>query len=154
MIIFGTRAKYKTLKTGDFNCPQCRKPRKFEHKQAKNYFALYFIPILPIGDEKEFIECQTCGRTYSLDVLAFKPSKPQSDVARVLNTIKTKLDRGFPIEYIVSDLTLEGFDRDVAENMVNVAIGQDRKVCSNCELSYASSVQTCPDCKVELTTQP
>lgn len=150
MIIFGTRAKFKTIKTGEFNCPHCGKPRKFEHKQTKNYFALYFIPLLPIGDGKEFIECRTCGRTYALDVLAFKPSKPQNDVARVLNTIKVKLDRGFPTEYVVSDLTLEGFDRDVAENMVKVVIGEERKVCANCDLTYAESVAQCPDCQVTL----
>lgn len=145
MIIFGTRAKYKTVNTGEFHCPHCGKTRAYEHKQAKTYFALYFIPIFPIGEGGEFIECQTCHRTYALDVLSFKPSKPQADVARALTMIKTKLEGGYPIEYVVSDLTLQNYDRDIANNMVTMAVGDVRKTCPKCGLTYASTIDLCPD---------
>lgn len=151
MIIFGTRAKYRTVGTGQFHCLHCMRTRDYERKQAKTYFALYFIPIFPLSDGGEFIECTTCRRTYALDVLNYKPSKPQPDVAQVLNAVKDKLDRGMPVEYVISDLTLEGFDRDVAGNMITMAAGEARRICPKCELTYAASVVICPDCKLALT---
>ena len=153
MIIFGTRNRYKTIDTGSFYCPHCGKERQYDHKQVKNYFALYFIPVFPIGDGDEFIECQTCHRSYALDALKFKPSRPQNDVARVINTVKFKLEQGFPVEYVISDLTIDGFDREVAHNMVNMAVGEGRKTCPKCELTYADAVEKCPDCQITLVAR-
>lgn len=151
MIIFGTKAKYKTIGKGVFYCPHCQTERNYERKQGKNYFALYFIPIIPMGDIGEFIECQRCGRTYSPDVLKFKPSvPPQTDAARMLNDIKAKLDRGMSVEYVVSELTVQGLDRDIAQNMVTMVIGDKRKECPGCGLTYAASVGRCTECGTAL----
>jgi uncharacterized protein (UPF0212 family) len=150
MIVFGTRPRYKVVDTGQFNCPHCGKPREYQHKHGRNYFTVYFIPIFPIGEAHEFIECTTCGRSYAQDVLKFKPSKPQPDVARLLNDVRTRLERGYSLEYVIADLTSGGLDRDVAHNVVNMAIGESRKTCPQCELTYAASVTMCPDCKVPL----
>lgn len=150
MIIFGTKAKTKTVGKGKFNCPHCQREREYERRKAKRYFSIYFIPLIPMDDIGEFIECQTCHRSYSPEVLKYKPSKPQSDTARVLNIVKDRLDRGFPIEYVISDLTQEGFDRDIAKNMITMAGGLGRKTCPKCELTYADSVERCPDCQLIL----
>ncbi len=150
MIIFGTRARHKTVDTGEFFCLHCQQTRAYEHKQGKNYFALYFIPLFPIGEAGEFIECQKCHRSYGLEVLNFKPSKPQSDVARTLNTVKKRLESGYSIEYLVREMTVEGFDREIAENMVKIAIGDKRKACPNCDLTYVDTVKLCRECGVWL----
>jgi hypothetical protein len=71
----------------------------------------------------------------------------------MLNAIKTRLDKGYSVEYVIRDLTAEGLDRDIAENTVRMAIGDARKVCPQCGLTYAGSVQKCPDCSVILTTE-
>jgi hypothetical protein len=154
MIIFGTKAKYRAVGSGQFFCPHCQKTRQYEHKRAKTYFAVYFIPIFPISDGGEFVECQTCRMTYNTEVLNFKTSPPQPDVARMLNTVKMRLEKAQPVEYIVSDLTQEGLDRDIANNVINMAIGQNRAVCPQCELTYASSITTCPNCRVALQKTP
>jgi glutaredoxin len=152
MIIFGTRARYKIVRSGQFFCPHCQTQRQYDHKQGRNYFSLYFIPIFPIGDAGEFIECQTCGRTYAPQVLNFRPSVTTStaDTTRLLNTVKTRLDKGYSIEYIVSDLTGEGLDRDIANNIVNMAISDRRKTCPNCQLTYSAAISQCPECKIAL----
>ncbi|MDX1991622.1 MAG: zinc-ribbon domain-containing protein [bacterium] len=151
MIIFGTRARFKTVGEGQFFCPHCQTTRNYERKQGKNYFAVYFIPLIPMGDIGEFIECQTCHRTYASDVLKFKPSTPNmGDSAKLLNTVKSRLERGYSVEYVVRDLTAEGLDREIANNVVNMAVGTARKTCPVCGLTYAASVQDCPDDKVAL----
>lgn len=154
MIIFGTRARYTTVGEGQFHCLHCQRERAYVRKKAKNYFALYFIPLFPIGDLGEFIECQTCGRSYAPDVLNFKPSKPQTDTARLLNMVKEKVGRGFPVEYLISDLTMEGIDREIAANIVTMAAGPARRTCPKCELTYAGDVRTCPDCQLMLVDLP
>lgn len=151
MIIFGTRTRYKTVDEGQFFCPHCQTTRSYERKQGKNYFALYFIPLIPIGEGGEFIECLTCHRTYAPEVLRFRPSMPNtSDTAKLLNMIKSRLERSYSVEYIVRDLTADGLDRDIAHNVVNMAIGSARKTCPVCGLTYAASITTCPDDKAAL----
>jgi hypothetical protein len=115
-------------------------------KSGKNYFALYFVPLIPLGDVADIIECQHCGRSYNPDVLKQKLSKPQPEVAKLLNSVKTRLENGYPIEYMIRDLTDDGVDLDVARNIIKMAIGDDRKVCSKCDLTYAPSVLGCTDC--------
>lgn len=150
MIIFGTKAKYKTIKQGEFFCPHCQQERPYDHKQGKNYFSLYFVPIFPISDGNEFIECQRCGRSYGLEVLDYKPSAPRPDAARFLQQIKTNLDRGYAIEYIVAELTRDGMDRDIATQMVDKLLHGRTRECPNCGLTYASDVKVCWDCSTML----
>jgi len=150
MIIFGTRARYKTVDTGQFHCPHCQKEREYHHKQGKNYFSLYFIPVLPIGDANEFVECQTCKRTYSTEAINFKPSKPQNEAARLLNDVKRKLELGLSVEYVIADLTSDGLEREIAENMITMVIGDERKICPRCELTYPTTMETCPEDKTPL----
>lgn len=150
MIIFGTRAKTKTVDEGEFYCPHCARERHYERKEIKNYFALYFIPLVPMGESGEIIECQSCGRSYAPEVLDRKLSKPQPDVARLLNTVRARLQKSQPVEYVVSDLTMQGYDRDVALNVVNMAVGEERRQCPKCELTYAPKTTMCPDCMIAL----
>lgn len=150
MIIFGSRPRYKTLNSGTFFCPHCQQERTYEHKQARNYFTLYFIPVFPVDSPTEFIECQKCGRTYSEDVLKFKASAPRPDAARFLTSIQENLKRGYSAEYLVRDLTADGMDRDLANDMVNKMLGERPRECPKCGLTYASSVQSCWDDGTEL----
>ncbi|HLV34432.1 MAG TPA: zinc-ribbon domain-containing protein [Spirillospora sp.] len=145
-IVFGTKVKTEIVGEGEFFCPSCQTQRKYVRKRGKNYFSLYFIPLFPLGDVGEFIECQHCGRSYNPDVLKQKLSKPQPDVARLLNNVKSRLENGYPVEYMIRDLTDDGIDLEVARNIVHMAIGDKRKICPQCELTYASNVLGCTDC--------
>lgn len=148
MIIFGTKARTKTIDSGTFFCPRCQTTRHYELKKAKNYFALYFIPIIPMNDLGEFVECQTCRTTFDAQVLtmpqAEKPKRGQT-LAEMLNTIKPQLENGLPIEYLLRDLTGAGLDRDVALTTMDAAIGKERRVCPTCGLTYAAAVSNCSE---------
>jgi hypothetical protein len=151
MIIFGTRTRFKTLSEGEFFCPHCQTLRRYERKQGRNYFTLYFIPVIPMGDAGEFVECQSCRMMFAPDVVKGQPPKPKRDLAGMLNSLKADLAGGQPIEYVVRDLEVAGLERSVALTMVNSAIGDGRKVCLSCGLSYASSATVCTECQQPLS---
>jgi uncharacterized tellurite resistance protein B-like protein len=73
LIIWGSRGVTSTLKSGQFHCPKCQGKRLYEHKRVRRFFTLYFIPLFPIKDLGEFVECQTCDQTYKEEVLDYDP---------------------------------------------------------------------------------
>lgn len=69
MIIFGTKSTRKKLDHGTFGCPQCRQDRDFKKLRAKQWFHLYFIPIIPLKEYPPYVECQSCNATFVEGVL-------------------------------------------------------------------------------------
>jgi hypothetical protein len=113
--------KTTVIGNGQFNCPHCGVERAYHHQRLQKYRALLFIPLSPEGDPWELIECQVCGKTYNLDVLEFKPSKPQKGAARLIGAVKAKLEKGYSEEYIIQDLIDQGVDPETAKNTVEIA---------------------------------
>ena len=70
IIIFGSKVRYKTLSTGQFYCPQCKARRDYELRQARNWFSVYFIPVIPLNQIGELVTCLTCGTNFAKDVLS------------------------------------------------------------------------------------
>lgn len=147
MIIFGTRAKTRTLDEGEFFCPQCRMQRHYQRKEARPHFALYFIPVFPVGQGREFVECQTCGTAFEPRVLEMKAPQPRADLATLMNGIKPRLEAGTPVDYVLRDLTAAGLDYDVARAAVDSQMGSsDRLQCASCGLTYTAGVTVCAEC--------
>lgn len=69
MIIFGTKATRKVLERGNFFCPQCQVDRNFDMKRAKQWFHVYFIPLIPYKTHPPYVECKTCQATFVEGVL-------------------------------------------------------------------------------------
>ena len=69
MIIFGTKSTRKTLDTGTFGCPQCQQTRNFDKRRAKQWFHLYFIPLIPLKEYPPYVECKSCNATFVEGVL-------------------------------------------------------------------------------------
>lgn len=67
MLIYGYRNKEIEKGTGMFECPQCREQRVYKRKHLVRYFTLFFIPLFPLGKVAEYLECQTCKKTFSPD---------------------------------------------------------------------------------------
>ncbi len=154
MIIFGTKVRKKTVNSGQFFCPRCRAMRTYNHQKGTRYFTLYFIPLIPMGDVGEFIECSVCGGMFQLDVLKMKAPQPKADLAGMLNTLKARLEGGVPVEYAVRDLTGAGLDLDMARKAVDNTIGTERNICKDCGLTYAPAVITCTECHKTLESSP
>lgn len=81
MIIYGTRGKNLEVDSGDFTCPRCATEQAYKHIEVKNYFTLYFIPLIPMGKAGEYIECEGCGGTYAPEILTYDPEVEREEMA-------------------------------------------------------------------------
>ncbi len=72
LILFGTKGRRKVERSGLFMCPKCGLERCYQLISIKEWFTLFFVPILPTANNEEmeeFVECGTCKSTYDTDVL-------------------------------------------------------------------------------------
>jgi hypothetical protein len=75
-LIYGFKVRYKTLMTGTFFCPKCGGDRQYERRQARRWFHLYYIPLIPAKILGEQIKCTTCGTNFRDSVLS-RPTSGQ-----------------------------------------------------------------------------
>jgi uncharacterized tellurite resistance protein B-like protein len=68
-IIWGWRARTKELRTGTFHCPNEGGDRPFALMEARRWFTLFFLPVIPLAVLGEYVECSTCRATYDPRVL-------------------------------------------------------------------------------------
>ncbi len=69
LLIWGWKARYKTLTSGHFFCPGEEADRMYALREVRRWFTFFFIPMIPLKVLGEFVECAECGRTYEKDVL-------------------------------------------------------------------------------------
>ncbi len=153
MIIFGTRNRFTTVESGEFYCPNCQQKCPYEWKRGKRYFALYFVPLIPMDNLGEFVECGHCHQLFSVDILKQKMPLEALSPSDLLNAVEKRLAIGEPIEWIIRDLTKAGIDRDVALRLVQTYTGDARALCATCGLSYAPHISQCAECYRPLETK-
>ena len=73
MIIWGTKPLHSRIDSGKFYCPHCREQQPFARKRVRRFFTLYFIPVIPLADLGEYVECEHCSNQYLPDVLSYDP---------------------------------------------------------------------------------
>lgn len=69
LLIWGLRTIFKKLGVGTFACPSCGADRPYTHKEARRWFTLFFIPIIPMKVLGEVVECDVCHGTFKPQVL-------------------------------------------------------------------------------------
>ena len=72
LILFGTKDRRRVEAKGQFLCPKCGVKSDYEVISQREWFTLFFIPILPTANDEGrdyFVECRTCRSTYDTDVL-------------------------------------------------------------------------------------
>ena len=70
LVIFGNNVKEFIEADGKFYCPKCKFMQVYNVKTTKNYFQLFFISLIPIGDKSQpFVECQKCKNHWDISVL-------------------------------------------------------------------------------------
>jgi hypothetical protein len=69
ILIWGWRALHKVLGRGEFACPACSVDTPYTHKQARRWFTLFFIPVIPLQVLGEYVECDRCKRAFDVAIL-------------------------------------------------------------------------------------
>ena len=69
MLIWGTKPVKTTLATGSFHCPGCGTTTSYRHIRARRHGHVYWIPLFPIGEGVEYVECDNCKATWQPTIL-------------------------------------------------------------------------------------
>lgn len=112
MIVFGWRARNKVIGTGEFFCPRDGGDRRYEHKQARRWFTLFFIPLVPLEQLGEFVECTSCRNTYYPDVL-------QGRTAAEIEDVSTLAIRHIVVSMLLADGVVGDGERRVGVEIVS-----------------------------------
>ena len=111
-LIFGTRASKSTVGSGMFFCPNEQSDQPYRQVAVKRKGHLFFIPLLPLGDLGEYVECGSCGGTYRPEVLSL-PSRQQ------LQTSFAEAVTRLVVEVIIADGYVVAAERNIALGVVN-----------------------------------
>ena len=87
MIIWGSRGVTSVLETNQFNCPRCSQKRSCKLKQVRNYFTLYFIPLIPMTVAGRYVECDSCGGTFAEEIMQHDPEKERQETFTQLTRV-------------------------------------------------------------------
>ncbi len=153
IIIFGVKPRHTTISTGQFVCPHCRAPRAYERRRGRNWFTLYFIPLIPLNSLGEDVVCTTCGWSFSPDVLT-QPPPAATPLDRLAREAQADMDSGTPIEFVRQKLINLGLARELVDQTIEQAAGPDRKICPADQLTYRATVARCARCGRELQVAP
>lgn len=80
MIIWGSRGLTSVVESGQFNCPQCGSPQSFNLKQVRNFFTLYFIPLIPLDIAGRYVECNSCRGTFEEGITSYDPEEDRLEM--------------------------------------------------------------------------
>jgi len=79
--LIGTTHNNSIVQSGDFFCPECSDYKNFDLNLVKQYFHIFFIPLIPLDEKGEYVECKSCSGTFPKDVLDYDPEKERQDFA-------------------------------------------------------------------------
>jgi hypothetical protein len=83
ILIWGFKARAKTVSTGEFFCSRCGADRSYVLQQIRRWFTLFFIPLFPAGKALgEQVKCSTCGARFQSEVLNTPTSASFSESLR------------------------------------------------------------------------
>lgn len=60
LLIFGVRIRFRTIGTVAFFCPRCGGDRQGDRRTARRWFTLFWLPVVPLDQVGEVVECSTC----------------------------------------------------------------------------------------------
>ena len=64
LIIWGFRVRLKTLASLVFFCPKCGGDRAGLRREARRWFTVFWIPLIPLKHLGEVVQCQTCHTSF------------------------------------------------------------------------------------------
>lgn len=106
MIIWGSRGRVTTIGSGTFHCPRCSSTQPYKHQKLQRYFTLYFIPLFPLDDLGEHIECGQCHNLWKTEVLR-QPTGESQDEA-IQNELRRAMKRSMALVILANGKAAPG----------------------------------------------
>ena len=147
IFIFGTDTKSKQQGEGRFFCPQCSGQRNYRLFHVKEYFSLFFIPVLPMRSLDSYVECDECLTKFRQEVLEYSPDQ------MMLQNIYQDAVAGMPLQMIERKMTNTGLSDVEAQAAVHQVAKQfAQKECEACQLRYLAdaNLKSCTACGGDL----
>jgi hypothetical protein len=69
LILWGLSVIYRTLGRGVFFCRRCGGDREYRQRAGRRYITIFFIPLVPLKQTGEHVQCLTCKTRYVTEVL-------------------------------------------------------------------------------------
>ena len=110
-VIFGTRGRSHTIGSGTFFCPREGGDRPYEHKEARRWFTLFFIPLIPLDRPGDYVECTSCKSTYYTTVL-------EAPTGASIQDVMTQAIRYVAVRLTLADGHVDPDERRVATEVV------------------------------------
>jgi uncharacterized tellurite resistance protein B-like protein len=115
-VLFGTKGVTSTKGRGSFFCPQCSGERQYKHQHVRRFFTLFFIPLIPLDELGNYVECQACTGTYKPEVLSFDPTAERRRIdAEFHGAIKVVMIHMLLADGEVEDAEIEAIGRVIAQ---------------------------------------
>lgn len=146
-VIFGLRHLHRLLGSGTFYCPKCCSSQQYWHKRVRHFFALYFIPLIPLGTVGEYVQCQHCQTQFEPQVLQNSPPSA-AELAR--QRLLDDLSAGLPFHLLRQKLINQGESPENATELIKSATKGWRKICPQCKFEYYRTVENCNNCGAQL----
>lgn len=112
MLIWGFKARMKRLESGHFHCPNEGGDREYRRVEARKWFTLFWIPLIPLKVLGEYIECASCGATYDPQVLTLPTN------AQIEDQLTSAL-RHVVVAMIQSDDDIDDAERAAGVEVIN-----------------------------------
>lgn len=68
-LIMGMKVKLRAVGDGTFHCPRCGGDRHYRRMQARRWFTVFFVPVIPLKELGTLVQCDACGGQFAEDVL-------------------------------------------------------------------------------------
>lgn len=111
-IVWGWRSLTKTLSEGLFHCPREGGDRTYWLVQARRWFTLFWIPVIPLRVVGEYVQCASCGST-------FEPSVRELPTTAEIEDALTEGLRNIVVQMIRADGMVLDAERQAAVAIVS-----------------------------------
>jgi tellurite resistance protein len=118
LVIFGWRSRSHTIGAGRFFCPREGGDRDYEHKEAKRWFTLFFIPLIPLNRLGDYVECTSCRSTFYTSVL-------DAPTGASIEDVMTQAIRYVAVSLTLADGYVDEEERIVATEVVRQFASHD-----------------------------
>lgn len=112
LLVWGWRSRSKTMGQGSFHCPHCGVDRTYDHRQARRWFTLFWIPIIPLKVLGTFVECTVCKKGFDERVLSMPTTASMADNLSIAL-------RGLVVAVITADGVIHDAERTMAVHLVS-----------------------------------